>query len=94
MKVLQMGTGVFPMEVRCEQIKDEYGFCYGNKVDFCGSLLEIDAEDICSHKWEKYPDMSGTDYGIICPVCGNFIMIPAKNIPERVKKCAPAIRIN
>lgn len=38
----------FPIRVICEQIRDKYGYTYGAKNDFCGSVLEIEASDIKS----------------------------------------------
>lgn len=75
---------IFPMNIKCEQIVDEYGFTYGEEKDFCGSLLEIDPSDIKKHKWFKYPNYEGVDYGVICPVCKQFIMIDSKKIPKHI----------
>lgn len=96
MKVIQKRNyeHVFPMEVTCRRVVDDYGFSYGKEVDFCGSTLEVDAEDIVKHPWEKYPDYSGTDYGVICPICKKFVMIDECDIPEPVKKAAPEFRLS
>ena len=83
----------FPMTIVCEQVKDKYGYTYGEKVDFCGSELEIEASDIKRHDWEKYPATSGTDYGVVCPVCGRFLMLDADKLPQKVKDEAPSIRL-
>ena len=80
---------VFPMTITCARVKDKYGFTYGAEVDFCGSELEIEASDIRRRDWQKYPDYSGTDYGIVCPVCGNFIPIDRDKIPQKIKDEAP-----
>lgn len=83
MKVLERGKSFFPIKVRCEQVVDQYGFSYGEKIDFCGSLLEVEQKDISAKKWYKYPEYHGIDYGIVCPVCGRFI--PIQELPEYVK---------
>lgn len=44
---------VFPMRIKCQIMVDEYGYSYGKEVDFCGSELEIEAEDIKKHHWEN-----------------------------------------
>lgn len=77
MKVLKQGNfeGVFPMEVMCGE-----GLDSDSAVDYCGSLLEVSAEDIIRTSED-------TDYcGIICPICGQFTYIPSEEIPEIVRK--------
>lgn len=92
MRVIEKGTGdVFPMRVKCQRVTDEYGFAYGDKVDFCGSTLEVEESDIKKHKWFKYPDYSGTDYGVLCPVCRQFVVMPENRIPARVKEAAEEV---
>ena len=86
--------GVFPMEIICQRVVDRHGFSYGKANDFCGSKLEIEADDIKAHDWEKYPDYKGTDYGVICPVCGQFVMISEENVPESVAKKAEKIKLH
>lgn len=95
MKIIkkEQSFGVFPMTIVCKEVKDQYGFSYGNKVDFCGSQLEIVAEDIIAHDWSKYPDYKGTDYGVICPVCGQFILVDEKLIPKLVKESAEKVQL-
>ena len=83
----------FPMIITCRQSKDEYGFTYGEKKDFCGSVLEINAEDIKSHLYFKYPNLDGVDYGVICPVCGRFITVDKTKLPEFVINHAESIRL-
>ena len=53
MKIIKRGnfSNVFPMKVKCECIKDKYGFAYGKSKDFCGSELEITEEDIAKREW-------------------------------------------
>lgn len=82
------------MKIKCKRVVDEYGFAYGKENDFCGSELEIDVEDIKKHKWDKYPDYSGTDYGVICPICNQFIAIDKDKIPKIVLENAKEIRLN
>lgn len=86
--------GIFPMKVQCRRVVDGYGFAYGSKTDFCGSELEVEIEDIKAHDWEKYPDYKGTDYGVVCPICGKFVVIDEKSLPETVKQNAEKIRLN
>jgi hypothetical protein len=74
----------FPKQIKCQRVVDEYGFAYGKDHDFCGSELEVDMEDIKKHKWSKYPDYKGVDYGVICPVCGKFVVINEKEIPNGI----------
>lgn len=85
---------VFPIKVTCHKVLDEFGFSYGDDVDFCKSELEVVAEDIVAHEWDKYPNYHGTDYGVICPICGQFIEIDKTLIPKKIKENAPKIRIN
>ena len=96
MKVLERNKsfGVFPMLVICQRVADKYGFSYGKENDFCGSKLEIEAEDIKSHDWDKYPDYHGTDYGVICPVCGQFVVIDEKLLPVSVMEKASKFRFS
>lgn len=84
----------FPMKIKCKVIYDEYGFAYGVKKDFCGSELEIEAEDVKKHSWHKYPDFIGTDYGVICPVCKQFVVIDKKKIPKTVLENAKEILLS
>lgn len=81
-------NNVFPMQIRC---KHTYG--YGKPIDFCGRKLEIEANDIVKHLWFKYPDSSGVDYGVVCPVCGMFVGLDEDKIPNHVKKTAPEVSI-
>lgn len=96
MQVIQENifSDIFQMQIKCKQVKDEYGFSYGKEKDFCGSELEIEAEDIKKHKWFKCPDYKGTDYGVICPVCGKFIVIDEKEIPKKILDNAEEVRLN
>lgn len=96
MKVIKQGNynNAFPMEIECKRITDKYGFGYEDAKDYCGSLLEVVESDIKKHKWSKYPDYSGTDYGIICPVCGNFIVIEESKIPKNTLEQAEEIFLN
>ena len=95
MKVIKKNNynNVFPMKIVCHQVADKYEFVYGKENDFCGSELEIEAEDIKKHKWDKYPDYSGTNYGVVCPVCGEFIPIDICKIPARILNDAEEISV-
>lgn len=94
MKVLKENHGnVFPMEIECKYVADQYGFGNGNPPDFCHSILEVEESDIKKHPWFKYPDYEGTDYGVICPVCGNFVAIDEKKLPKLVKEKAEKISL-
>jgi len=95
MKVIERKNfdNIFPMTVTCQRVEDAYGFAYGDKKDFCGSTLEVEAEDIKKHSWQKYPDYAGTDYGVICPVCHKFVVIDTKLIPDNILKSARETRV-
>lgn len=96
MKILKQadGYGIFPLKIECRRVVDEYGFSYGNENDFCGSILEIEVDDIRKHPWFKYPTYEGVDYGVVCPVCGKFIVIDESILPVGVKNLAYKIRLN
>ena len=89
----EMSFGIFPMDIICKRVEDEYGFAYGDKNDFCCSKLEIEAEDIVAHDWSKYPDYKGTDYGVKCPKCGQFIVINKNILPKSIKDAAPKVQL-
>lgn len=95
MTIIKAGniTNNFPMIITCARVVDEYGFAYGEKLDFCGTELEIEASDVRKHPWFKYPYYEGVDYGVICPVCGKFIDIDPQLIPAHVKKTAAEVRL-
>lgn len=84
---------VFPMRITCRRVVDECGYSYGKETDFCGSELEIEAEDIKKHPWEKYPDDSGTDFGVVCPVCNQFVVVDREKLPKLVLNNAESIRL-
>ena len=96
MKVIKVNnfTDVFPLRITCKRVIDKYCFSYGHEKDFCGSELEVDATDIKKHNWFKYPCFNGTDYGVICPICGNFIPVNVNEIPSKVRKEAEEISLN
>lgn len=94
MKVIKKNKNKFTIEVTCQMVKDEYGFTYGKKDEFCGSMLEVNAEDIKKHPWRKYPDYEGVDYGVICPICGKFVVIEKMNIPLNVVNNAEEVKIH
>ena len=74
----------FPMRVTCKVVYDEFGFHYGEEDDYCRSELEIYADDIVKREWSKYPNFKGTDYGVVCPLCGSFIVIDTTDIPKYI----------
>lgn len=86
-------SNIFPMKIKCKRIVDSYGFAYGKAIDFCGSELEVEARDIKKHKWFKYPDYSGTDYGVKCPICNQFILIKKEDIPKIILEQAEEIAL-
>lgn len=96
MKVVNMNkfANIFPMRIICKRIVDEYGYAYGQTKDFCGSELEIEAEDVKKHKWFKYPNYEGVDYGVVCPVCKNFIAMDKTKIPSIILNNAEEIYLN
>lgn len=96
MKVIEKGNYglAFPMIVECKRVVDEYGYAYGDTKDFCGSKIEIEVKDIKKHKWNKYPDYKGTDYGFICPVCGKFVVVDKNKIPKKVLDTAEEIKLS
>lgn len=96
MKILKENnfSNIFPMKITCHQVIDRNGFSYGEKKDFCGSELEIIAEDIKKHEWSKYPDYKGADYGVVCPICGKFIVVNEKEIPKKILDSAEEIKLN
>lgn len=94
MKVIgEAKSSIFPMKVRCEHKVDKDGLSYGNKPDFCGRLLEIEESDVKKHPWFKYPDDSGVDYGIICPVCHMFTPLDENMLPRHVKERAREVSL-
>lgn len=95
MRIIEEGNfgNVFPMIVECKEVVDKHGFAYGDTKDFCGSKIEIEAEDIKKHEWFKYPNYEGTDYGFICPKCGKFVAVDINKIPKQVLDEAEEISI-
>lgn len=71
------------LEVECTG----YGWNQGDKVP-CGSILEIDADDLMKRKWYTYPDSSGMNYGFVCPVCECFTEVNEDNLNGHLKKMA------
>ena len=61
--------------------------------DIINDKIEIEMEDIKKHKWFKYPDDSGTDYGFICPKCGKFVVVDINKIPKNILDSAEEIFI-
>jgi hypothetical protein len=71
------------LKVECNGLK----WNQNNKVP-CGSLLEIDKDDVIKREWSKYPDYSGINYGFICPICGCFTELNEKDLPEGMEDYA------
>ena len=86
--------GMFPMTITCKQVKDIYGFTYGEEKDFCGSILEVVEEDIKKHPWFKFPCYEGVDYGIVCPVCGKFVVVNKDILPVGVVNKAEEVKLS
>lgn len=93
MKIIKKNNFTFPMRVTCNRVVDTDGASYGKEKDFCHSELEIDAEDIKKHHYSHCFD-EGVNYGVICPVCGKFIVIDKNMIPEIVLNNAEEILLN
>ncbi len=83
----------FKLQVLCKQTEDKYGYIYGNAEDFCGSTLEVEADDIREHCWSKgwSAPISGKSYVVVCPLCGEWIEISAEKIPKTVRDNARRI---
>jgi len=85
MKIIKEGFGEnWTMQVKCEAITDELGYVRDGKKEHCGSILEINKDDISRKEWDKYPDISGVDYIVTCPKCHCQIEIPKKDLPDWV----------
>lgn len=97
MKVIKKNnfSNIFPMRIICKRVVDADGGCYGKEEDYCHSELEIDKEDIKKHLYSVgWAGRHGVDYGVICPLCGKFIVIDKNMIPETVLNNAEEIRLN
>ena len=60
----------------------------------CGSLLEIDVDDLLKRNWSQSRDDTGIDYGFNCPVCGCFTPIEENKLSEHLKNMAKDYKIN
>ena len=94
MRVIKKNNFTFPMRIICKRVVAVDGGCYGKEEDYCHSVLEVEVEDIKKHSWYVYGIGGGTDYGVICPVCGKFIVIDKSTIPKTVLNNAEEIRLN
>ena len=83
MKIINDGTDRFPIVVKCPNNENEYN-----------SFLEIWAEDIKKHKWSLYPGHYTVEYGVICPICGQFIAVSEDEISEQVREQAEEIQFD
>lgn len=91
MKVIQNNLD-FPRKVTCKRIFTIDGRSYGTDKDFCNSVLEIDIADIRKHYWGYtcgFRHEEGVDYGVVCPICGAFILI--EHLPKGVREHAPLL---
>lgn len=94
MKILEEGFGeTWSLKVKCECLKDKEGLTYDRDKEHCGSLLEVDKEDITLNHWEKFRN-EGYDYIVICPKCGCRLWIDPDRIPEWVKAKAKSKSLN
>ena len=93
MKVIENNShkSGFPRRITCKQVFDENGYSYGNELDFCGSVLEVEASDIKKHHWEKYYE-SGESYIVVCPICGSWIEIDSNTLSSTTKAEAEEIQ--
>ena len=90
MKILEEGFGEdWKLTIRCEIKKDENGLTWDSTKSHCGSLLEVDKDDIMTRRWDKFLyNARGTDYVVKCPKCGCCLYIKPSLIPEFVKEIA------
>ena len=57
MKIIEEGFGQnWSLQVKCEVVPDEQGLTYDGDEEHCGSLLEIDKDDVLFNHWEKFRD--------------------------------------
>lgn len=89
MKILsEPDNNTFPMKIKC-RVPDQGTLAfYGRAVDYCGRELEVEASDI-----KKHIIRDGANYGVFCPGCGMFTIIPEVNIPKYVKREAEEVLI-
>lgn len=81
----------FPMMIQCRRVANSYGLAYGRETDFCGQAIKVEQNDIKRQTWQRFVQhekASGTDYGVICPECGAYVLIDSSEIPDYVKKTA------
>ena len=65
------------LEIVCEDINES-----------CGSKLEINKDDILFRTVPRFLNTEQKIYGVICPVCGAFIQINKKLIPDKIRNIA------
>lgn len=87
MKIIKEGFGAdsWTLRVTCMVTKDEYGFSRDTYNYHCGSILEINKDDLYAKEWFKYPDYIGIDYIVRCPKCGCELVIPHEEIPMNIR---------
>lgn len=58
----------------------------------CGSLLEMDKNDLLIRTSHRYGSEEETDYGFVCPVCGCFSELDKGVIDKHLEKLATPYR--
>ncbi len=86
MKIISEGHGEdWSLKIKCECVLDNFGFSYDSDKEHCGSILEIDKDDVMTREWFKYPDLEGTDYVVVCPKCQCCLYLNPSLLPDWVK---------
>ena len=89
MEILKEGNGEnWSMTIKCELVKDNYGFTWDNDIEHCGSILRISKEDVFCKRWSKYGGLDGVDYLVQCPKCRSRIYLLPETLPSYVKASA------
>lgn len=84
MKVVKKSDKPFwSIEVQCTGAGNQYNNGKKGKAP-CGSLLEVNADDIYITKHYSYGEVDRF-YTIKCPECGCETDIPSKNIPAEIR---------
>lgn len=83
----------YPMMVRCKMSRNSHGLAYGKEASFCGGLLVIRENDVKKMQWRKIDHMThkkinGTDYGVLCPECGSFVLLNKSKLSKYIKASA------
>lgn len=80
----------FKKEITCEAFYHIGGTHWHKPKDYCGAVLEIEAEDIYYREYrEDYTTLKTiVDFGVVCPCCDCFIEISGDELPNYVKNKA------